>query len=208
MFTLISSPVTSEPVLRFLRSSSFLASQLATIVPLLSPASVHHCRAASWLLKSVAVEIRVLASSRQHSQLASILGLLLDRCEAGEDAEDVTSSLYQDSTFSQLSRTVASSHNKQLESPASNHRLAMVLSFIDFEMEAVTSPGWELFDESQVAGVLEQCQVNTLDTMLISVPALHRILSLELATIQVGLIKIFCFDWLKELSITMRSKKF
>ena len=84
----------------------------------------------------------------------------------------------------------------------------MVLSFIDFEMEAVTSPGWELFDESQVAGVLEQCQVNTLDTMLISVPALHRILSLELATIQVGLFKIFCFDWLKELSITMRSKKF
>ena len=120
----------------------------------------------------------------------------------------MTSSLYQDSTFSQLSRTVASSHNKQLESPASNHRLAMVLSFIDFETEAVTSPGWELFDESQVAGVLEQCQVNTLDTMLISVPALHRILSLELATIQVGLIKIFCFDWLKELSITMRSKKF
>merc|ERR1719450_1761725 len=105
LFTLISSPVTSEPVLRFLRSSSFLASQLATIVPLLSPASVHHCRAASWLLKSVAVEIRVLAASRQHSQLASILGLLLDRCEAGEDAENVTSSLYQDSTFSQLSRT-------------------------------------------------------------------------------------------------------
>ena len=59
-----------------------------------------------------------------------------------------------------------------------------------------------------MAGVLEQCQVNTLDTMLISVPALHRILSLELATIQVGLIKIFCFDWLKELSITMRIKKF
>ena len=91
------------------------------------------------MLKSVDMEIRVLAASRQHSQLASILSLLLDRCEAGEDAEDLTSSLYQDSTFIQLSRTVASTHNKQLESPASNHRLAMVLSFIDFEMEAVTS---------------------------------------------------------------------
>ena len=189
LFTLISSPVSSEPCLRFLRSSSYLPSQLATVGPMLAPGSVHHLRAASWLLRSVAVELRVLAVSRQHSQLATLLGLLLDRVEAGSEEEEMGASLYQDTTFSQLSRTVpGQAQSRQIDSPASHHRLALVLSCIDTEMEAVASPGWELFDESQVAGVLEQCQVNNTDSgageLLISVPNLHRILAVELATIQ------------------------
>ena len=182
--------MTSEPVLRFLRSSSFLPGQVSTLGPLLSPRTVHHTRAAAWLLRSVAVEIRVLSVTRQNSHLATLLGLLLDKVE-GQEEQDLTCSLYQDSTFSQLSRTVAHSQTRQIDSPASNHRLALVLSLIDLEMESVTSPGWDLFDESQVAGVLEQCQVNNTESgsqeLLISVPTLHRILAVELATIQVGM---------------------
>ena len=77
----------------------------------------------------------------------------------------------------------------RLESPGSNHRLALLLNMIDFQLESVSSPGWELFDETQVAGVLEQCQESNLDSgsgePIISVPRLHSILALELATIQV-----------------------
>ena len=69
LYTLASSPVTSEPVLRYLRSSSYLPAQLATVGALLEPGTVHNYRATSWLLKTVAVEIRVLAVSRQFSQV-------------------------------------------------------------------------------------------------------------------------------------------
>ena len=193
LFTLISSPVTSEPVLRYLRSSSYLAAQLATLGPLLTapPGScgpaVAQLRAASWLLRCVAVEVRVVAASRQHSQLATLLGLLLDRCEA--DTEAAATSLYQDTTFSQLSRTVTATTTRQLtDSPASSHRLALVLGCIEFESGSMVSPGWDLFDESQVAGVLEQCQVANMDggsgEPLVDVASLHRILAVQLATIQ------------------------
>ena len=189
LYTLVSSPVSSEPVLRYLRSSSYLPAQLSTLGSLLEPRTVHHYRATSWLLRTVAVEIRVLAVSRQFSQLATILGLLLDKCHESQQEQDMTSShLYQDTTFSQLSRTVTSHTQHRLESPASHHRLALVLNCIDFELETVTSAGWELFDEAQVAAVLEQCQVVNTESSsqepLISVPRLHSILALELATIQ------------------------
>lgn len=191
IFTLISLPITSDPTLRYLRSSSsFLVSQLATITSLLSSPSVQSQRSAAWLLRSVAVEIRVLAAARQSSQLAKILGLLLDASESQEDTDLTTmnTSLYPDNTFSQLSRTMAQSQTRQLDTPVSNHRLAAVLNTIDFEMESLSAPTWELFDDSQVAAVLEQCQVNNSDSasqeLLIAVPMLHKILALELSTIQ------------------------
>ena len=188
IYTLVSSPVTSEPVLRYLRSSSYLTSQLATLGELMVPGdlTVHNSRAAAWLLRSVALEIRVLTTSRQHSQLARMLGLLLDKVE--QDESELGISLYRETTYSQLSRSVVQTTNRHLETPASNHRLAAVLNFLDFEMEKISAPSWELFDDSQVSGVLEQCQVHNTESgsqeVLISIPALHRILAMELATIQ------------------------
>jgi len=191
IFSLVSNPTTSDPTLRYLRSfSSFLVSQLATITSLLSTPSVQSQRSAAWLLRSVAVEIRVLAAARQNSQLAKILGLLLDASETQEDSDltSINTSLYPDNTFSQLSRTMAMSQTKQLDTPASNHRLAAVLNNIDFEMESLSPPTWELFDDSQVAAVLEQCQVNNMNSasqeLLIAVPMLHKILAVELSAIQ------------------------
>ena len=51
------------------------------------------------------------------------------------------------------------SQSKQINAPLANHRLATILNFINFEIEAVPSPNWELFDDSQVSALLEQCQV-------------------------------------------------
>jgi len=191
IFTLVSNPTTSDPTLRYLRSSSsFLVSQLATITSLLDTPSVQSQRSAAWLLRSVAVEIKMLAAARQNSQLAKILGLLLDASETQEnvDLTTVNSSLYADNTFSQLSRTMAMSQTRQLDTLVSNHRLAAVLNTIDFEMEALSPPTWELFDDSQVAAVLEQCQVNNMNSasqeLLIAVPMLHKILAVELSAIQ------------------------
>ena len=66
---------------------------------------------------------------------------------------------------------------------ASSHRLALVLGCIEFENGSVVSPGWDLFDESQVAGVLEQCQVANMNGGR-GEPLVYRILAVELSTIQ------------------------
>lgn len=188
VFTLVSSPTTSEPVLRYLRSSSdFLCSSLACVTALLAPATVHAQRSAAWLLRAVAVEVRVLARGRQTGALAKVLGLLLDTADTEEVELGAGSTLYQDATFSQLSRTVAHTSGRQAVDTASVHRLALVLNTIDFETECLSAPTWELFDDSQVAGVLEQCRAPPREgaaELLVDVPALHRILAAELAAIQ------------------------
>ena len=189
VFTLVSTPATSEPALRYLRSSSdLLCSSLASLTSLLSPATVASQRSAAWLLRALAVEVRGLARARQTGQLARITGLLLDTADQQE--QDLgTSHLYQDSTFSQLSRTMAHGTSRtQTEATSSVHRLALILNTIDFEMELLSAPTWELFDDGQVAGVLEQCQESNAESssheLLIEVSKLHRILAAELSAIQ------------------------
>lgn len=152
LYTLVSTPDTSEPTLRFLRSAyDFLPAQLACVTSLLEREGLQSLRSAAWLLRSAAVELRVLNKTRQSSALAKLLSLLLDAHDSYDEgvAADV-SRLYSDSTFSQLSRTVVTSQSRQLSAPLANHRLATVLSFINFETEAAAAPSWELFDDAQV----------------------------------------------------------
>jgi hypothetical protein len=103
VYTLASSPTTSEPALRF------LPAQLAGLTDL-GPESMQAQRSAAWLLRTGAVEVRTLARGRQAGHLARLPGLLLDTAGDGEPEPGPGSGpLYQDSNFSQLSRTVA--HN-------------------------------------------------------------------------------------------------
>ena len=110
----------------------------------------------SLLLRSVAVEVRLLAKARQTGSLAKLVGLLLDTTEGGEEDPGLVG-LYQDATFSQLSRTVAHTSTSQ-DATSSVHRLAVVLNNINFQVETLSAPTWQLFDDGQVASVLEQCQ--------------------------------------------------
>merc|ERR1719234_749182 len=188
IFTLASSPQTSEPILRFLRSSSdFLSTQLATVTALLAPNTVEAQRSAAWLLRSVSVEVRLLAKARQTGSLSKLVGLLLDTSDGIGEEDPGLVGLYQDATFSQLSRTVAHTSTSQ-DATASVHRLAVVLNNIDFQVESLSAPTWQLFDDGQVASVLEQCQTANNGTssqeLLIEVPRLHKILAAELAAIQ------------------------
>jgi hypothetical protein len=63
-----------------------------------------------------------------------------------------------------------------VDTASSVHRLALVLNTIDFEMEVTSAPTWQLFDDSQVAGVLSHCQTQTPDSssqeLLVDVPKL------------------------------------
>jgi len=190
--SLVSNAETYEPVLRFLRSScDFLCSQLACITNILEREDIDSQRTVACMLRATAVEMRVLMKSRQKSQLCKILSLLLDSSGTDDETNSggETSRLYNDTTFSQLSRSTLQNSTKQMIStPLSNHRLATVLNMINFEIEDVSSPNWDLFDDDQVSALLQQCQVenaaSTLHEKLIQVPKLHKFLSQELASLQ------------------------
>jgi hypothetical protein len=50
-------------------------------------------------------------------------------------------------------------NQSKLDSPLANHRLITVINAISFSVESLPPPTWELFDDAQVAAVLEQCEV-------------------------------------------------
>lgn len=189
-YTLVSNPETSDPTLRFLRSScDFLPSQLACVTNILEKEGIQSLRSVAWLLRSTAVELRVLMKTRQSGQLSKILSLLLDANDNYEDNVGTDASrLYNDATFTQLSRTMVQSQSKQMNSPLSNHRLATILHFINFEVERTSAPNWELFDDGQVSALLEQCQVqnpeSSVHEKLVLVPKLHKFLAQELVHLQ------------------------
>jgi nuclear pore complex protein Nup205 len=208
IFMLVSNPETSETVLRFLRSGrDFFASQLACITAMLDQDGIQSLRSAAWLLRATAVELRMLARTRLVSQMSKLLGLLLDATSSGDNLEGgseggdgaatlATSGLYSDTTFSQLSRTMSQTsryqNHSKMDSPLANHRLITILNCVSFQVEQMPPASWELFDDAQVAAVLEQCEVvlgsstqaATSQERLILVPKLHRILAAELANLQ------------------------
>ena len=202
IFLLVSNPETAEPVLRFLRSGGdFFASQLACVTAMLDRDGVQSLRGVAWLLRATAVELRVLARTRQASQVAKLLGLLLDAAACGDPLDGGsdgggegtaagTSGLYSNTTFSQLSRTTAQPsryHTSKLDSPLANHRLITILNCISFSVEQLPPASWELFDNAQVDAVLQQCEevvCGASQQRLIVVPRLHRILAAELASLQ------------------------
>ena len=103
----------------------------------------------------------MLAAARQTSQLAKILGLLLDAVDSAEDNlrhNGTTASCLYNNTLSQLSRTMTQSQTRRLDAPASNHCLANILTSIEFEMDGLAAPTWEIFDDGQVSAVLAQCE--------------------------------------------------
>ena len=53
-------------------------------------------------------------------------------------------------------------NQSKLDSPLANHRLITVINAISFSVESLPPPSWELFDDAQVAAVLEQCEVQSL----------------------------------------------
>jgi nuclear pore complex protein Nup205 len=104
---------TSEPTLRYLRSTEdFLGTQLSLLPfsPDHPASSSSGLKGVSWLLKTVAIELKLVSTARMRSQVALLTALLLDASgrnpESANPNEDLTL-IGAENTLSQLSRTTA-----------------------------------------------------------------------------------------------------
>ncbi|CAB4060211.1 NUP205 [Lepeophtheirus salmonis] len=196
--SLASNHVTSEPTLRYLRSSEdFLSTQLS-LLPLKIDESkepaVHALKAVSWLLKTVAVELKIVSASRLRSQISHLTDLLLDSSSVGSkmvdgqgDDSQFLGGILTDASLTQLSRAPTTMNPSIHTESHGQHRLLALLNFIDFNENPIDPPSWQLFDDAQVNQVLKDCEtLSSNGERSIKVQELHRILNAELTNLQVS----------------------
>ncbi|XP_040581995.1 nuclear pore complex protein Nup205 [Lepeophtheirus salmonis] len=198
IYSLASNHVTSEPTLRYLRSSEdFLSTQLS-LLPLKIDESkepaVHALKAVSWLLKTVAVELKIVSASRLRSQISHLTDLLLDSSSVGSkmvdgqgDDSQFLGGILTDASLTQLSRAPTTMNPSIHTESHGQHRLLALLNFIDFNENPIDPPSWQLFDDAQVNQVLKDCEtLSSNGERSIKVQELHRILNAELTNLQVS----------------------
>eukprot|EP00095_Tigriopus_kingsejongensis_P011855 maker-scaffold180_size281610-snap-gene-0.27 protein:Tk11855 transcript:maker-scaffold180_size281610-snap-gene-0.27-mRNA-1 annotation:"nuclear pore complex protein nup205" len=188
IYQLASDFQTYEPILRYLRSSEdFLSSQLSVLPLPEAVETVQVIKGIAWLLKTLAIELKLVCSSRLRSQVALLINLLLDASSPNARAlgEDSTF-LNPETTFSQLSRSVPSTMmTSRPQASSRQHRLLEILNGINFVELPVSVPNWELFDGNQIKDVIKSCEKPSFTgEKSIDVPKVHRILSEELANLQ------------------------
>lgn len=188
IYMLSSDNQTYEPTLRYLRSSEdFLSCQLAVLPLPEEVESVQIIKGMAWLLKTLAIELKLVCSSRLRSQVTLLINLLLDASSPNARATGDDSHLGDpESTFSQLSRTTVSTMaSTRPQASSRQHRLLQVLNGINFVEVPMSTPNWEIFDTSQVRDVIKMCEKTSFTgERSIDVPKMHRILTEELANLQ------------------------
>jgi nuclear pore complex protein Nup205 len=188
LYSLCANTKTSEPVLRFLRScNDFLARHLASLPFTSEPQQTSELNQMAWLLKTVAIELKVTATHMHHSQLGNLVNLLVR-----EQGEEMVAVSVEENAPSEVSTIMQLSH--YLATPSTfgstaHHRDPLVLRllhFLDFSLASVTAPNWEFFEPSQIEQVLIQCEISVVGSglKLIDMKKLHRILMEEQAAIQ------------------------
>lgn len=85
LYQLCSHPNLSDVILRFLRSSNFLGRQVSAL-PFADRAEWSQLSQMSWLLKSVAVEVKITADKGLQSHMARLASLFLYEMEESPDS--------------------------------------------------------------------------------------------------------------------------
>lgn len=147
---------TSEPVLRFLRSSGdFLRRHLSALPFCDNPTDIE-LRQMSWLLKTVAIEMKVTGSNQQLSQLASIVEVYTgDQKQTDSDTIDQT---FQSS----------------LEKTKVNEQLVLrLIKHLNFDVQPVALPRLEFFDANTIKNLLTENEMEEGRIKLINPKSVH-----------------------------------
>ncbi|KAF6214486.1 hypothetical protein GE061_009229 [Apolygus lucorum] len=161
---------TSEPTLRFLRSSGdFLKRHLAALpftTTFDDPTSVTRLRQMSWLLKTVAIEMKVTATNQQLSQLASLVqtytGCSKDMRPASNESTNYPLSL----SFDQVKP------GEQL--------VLQLLKHTKFRIQSVPDPELEFVNVARLKKLMKDCEVDEERIRTVDVRTLHIALENEL----------------------------
>lgn len=188
LYQLCSNNKTSEPILRFLRSyHDFLPRHIACL-PFKPHKNPSERNQMAWLLKILAIELKVCAANKQHSQMEVLVNLLVGDQSDEDGRSDDDDETENQSTFNPrvLDPDFAQSINSSISGQKRNdQRFLRILNLIGFDTESVVRPDWEFFDPIEIEAILTRCEAQVNQALkLVDVKKLHRLLTDELAAIQ------------------------
>lgn len=178
LYLLSTDSKTSEPVLRLLRlNQKFFRDHLDFCFKNANN-GIPELNQLSWLLRTIAVEVKVTCQNNQVFYLKQLTNLLVDLpptdADKNVDVFDImkkSPSKYEESGVSLVTRT-----------RVQNNLSKIILQF-DFNMEEVVTPRWEYFDNSVLESIIKNCESES-NPKLIDIKKLHQILIDELNTLQ------------------------
>lgn len=178
VYSLAANMRTSEPTLRFLRSSGDFLQKHLTALPFQTNNKASDLMQMSWLLKTISIELKMTSAHQQFSQMTGIVNILVAEREKVNTSPEFTSVFPQ-----QIVHTFDDSGAKEFPSKRAVFQLLKILGF---SVDPIAQPVWEFFEPSQIEQVIRQCEVSSGSTSLklIDVKQLHRILVDELTAVQ------------------------
>lgn len=175
LYVLCANTATSEPVLRLLRlQPNFFKDHLKSCVNSFDKGS-YELNQLSWLLKTIAIELRVSCKFGQVYHLKQLTMLLVELPRIEETINDEFT-IAKSSSFSE-SRIHLSLDNYQ------GNLLVNLITQFDFNIKPVVNPNWEYFDTVMLDNLLRNCQIEN-NQKFIDVKKLHQILLDELSGLQ------------------------
>ncbi|KAK4877381.1 hypothetical protein RN001_009887 [Aquatica leii] len=170
LYLLSSNFKTSTPVLRFLRQNQKFFQEHLTLCANTANEGVSELNQLSWLLKTLAIELKISCTRTQVFYLQQLCSMLV---EIPESTKDDLLDPFSVSHNSNLSKLVESKDDKLL--------VALINKF-DLYVEEVVTPRWDYFDHNMLNALIKNCETDT-NPKLIDVRKLHHMLIDEIGSL-------------------------
>uniref|UniRef100_A0A1B0FYB5 Uncharacterized protein n=1 Tax=Phlebotomus papatasi TaxID=29031 RepID=A0A1B0FYB5_PHLPP len=181
LFALCHNPKTSEVILRFLRScGDFLCRHLQAL-PFPSVRSPQVLSQMTGLLKAVAIELKITAENNQVTLFSHLSKILLGH-SLGAHQESVQIDIGQ---YTELGLN-GNSSPQNMDDTDQRLLLGQLFECLDFEVKTIERPKWNVYDTSQIASLLQSCEIATggAGPKLIDIKKLNDILRDDFSTVQ------------------------
>lgn len=178
LYLLVSDGKTSEPVLRLLRMDQKFFKQHLDFCSQKMNESISDLNQLSWLLKTMAVEVKVTCLQNQVFYLKQLTNLLVDLPPAEVDRRADIFDFAPPSTVSYEEENLYIYARDRVD----NLLTRLILRF-NYNVAPIQENRWEYFDAKTLDNILQSCELEQ-QPKLIDVKKLHQILIEELNSIQ------------------------
>ncbi|XP_030766141.1 nuclear pore complex protein Nup205 [Sitophilus oryzae] len=165
---------TSGPVLRFLRlNKTFFKNHLKEARRNLDK-DLTGVNQVSWLMKTLAIELKVTSNSKQVTYLKLLTSFLINIPAEDDGQEDM---------FSLVQKNFLETRIITPDEVKLNNFMTSFLEYFEFKVPPIELPTWEFFDNNALNQILQQCRAKS-NLKLIDLKKLHQILYDELKNLQ------------------------
>ncbi|KAI4469467.1 nuclear pore complex protein [Holotrichia oblita] len=179
LYLLCSNSTTSEPTLKLLRMiPNFFESHISDRFKHAND-GIHELNQLSWLLMTVAIELKVSCRMKQIHYVRQLTQLLIDLPYVDNSKLNPYSLVPAKNNLGEIITVYGSTEEK----PKGISLLTKLITMFDFSIKEVATPHWDFFDNNVLNNLLNNCQTES-SPKLVDIKKLHQILINELSAIQ------------------------